>query len=378
MKTYGIGIVGCGNISTVYFHNTPLFKGLEVRACADLNTAAAERQAKKFKVRAVSLADMLADPTIDIVVNLTVPNAHFEVSMAALSAGKHVYSEKPLCLTLEQGQQLLATAKANKVLIGVAPDTFLGAAGRKARELIDAGKIGKVTGGTAFIMGRGMEHWHPDPTFFFQPGGGPVLDMGPYYLTALVNVLGPVKRVTATTTIGKPERVISTPDSPKLGQSIKVETPTTIMSILEFANGASVLFGASWDVMKHSHPPLELYGTLATMKIPDPNFFGGSVEIADASGEWTSIDTSASPAGAINWPLDEPKHANYRVLGIADLADAVRNGSPHRSSATVGVHVLDVLLSILASGAERRPIEVSSSCDQPAAWTDEALKALLA
>ncbi|MFD2263815.1 Gfo/Idh/MocA family protein [Lacibacterium aquatile] len=378
MKTFGIGIVGCGNISTVYFHNTPLFKGLEVRACADLNQAAAERQAEKFKVRAVSLADMLADPTIDIIVNLTVPNAHFDVSMAALNAGKHVYSEKPLCLTLDQGQKLLATAKAKGVLIGVAPDTFLGAAGRKARELVDAGKIGKVTGGTAFIMGRGMEHWHPDPSFFFQPGGGPILDMGPYYISALVNVLGPVKRVSATSTIGKPERIISTPDSPKLGQAIKVETPTTIMSVLEFASGASVLFGASWDVMKHSHPPLELYGTLATMKIPDPNFFGGAVEIADASGEWVSVDTSVDPAGAINWPVEEPKNANYRVLGIADLADAVRNGSPHRSSATVGVHVLDVLLSILRSGEERRPVDITTPCQQPAAWTNDALSALFA
>jgi predicted dehydrogenase len=378
MKTFGIGIVGCGNISTVYFRNTPLFRGLEVRACADLNPEAAARQAAAFGVRAEPLESLLAAADIDIIVNLTVPNAHYDVSLAALKAGKHVYSEKPLCVSRDQGQALLAAARENGVLLGVAPDTFLGAAGRTARALIEAGDIGSITGGTAFIMGRGMEHWHPDPTFFFKPGGGPVLDMGPYYLTALVNLLGPVRQVSATAAIGRPQRIITTPESAKKGQAITVETPTTLMSVLEFASGASVLFGASWDVMQHSHPPLELYGTRATLKLPDPNFFGGTLEIADGSGEWRSITTGSAPAGAANWPPENPQHANYRVLGIADLAAAARSGTPHRASGALGLHVLDVLLAILESGESRQPVSITTPCPQPALWTDEELAALMA
>ncbi|MBN9058602.1 MAG: Gfo/Idh/MocA family oxidoreductase, partial [Rhizobiales bacterium] len=205
MKRLGIGVIGCGNIASTYLRNAALFPGVELRACADMQPEAAQRRAREFGIQALGVDALLAADDVDLVLNLTVPNAHFDISMAALSAGKHVFTEKPLAATAAEGRKLVAEAKQRNLAIGSAPDTFLGAAGRLARRLMDEGAIGRVVAGTAFMMGRGMEHWHPAPQFYYQPGGGPVLDMGPYYVTMLVNLLGPAKRVMALSTIGQAE-----------------------------------------------------------------------------------------------------------------------------------------------------------------------------
>src|SRR5215211_4369256 len=209
MESLNVGIIGCGNISGIYLQNIPAYRGITLRACADMRPEVASAQASHFGVEALSVDELLAREDIDLVVNLTIPSAHFGVSLAALSAGKHVFSEKPLAVDFEQGRRLVDEAETRGLLLGCAPDTFLGAGGRLARKLVDDGAVGRILSGTAFLMSHGMEHWHPDPEFFFKPGGGPIFDMAPYYLTALVNLIGPVRKVVSMSSIGTPERVVT-------------------------------------------------------------------------------------------------------------------------------------------------------------------------
>lgn len=268
----GIGVIGTGNISMTYMRNAALFADVRLVACADVSPEAAAARAAEYGVRALGVDALLADPEVDLVLNLTVPSAHVAVTRAALSAGKHVFTEKPLATSAADGRRLVAEAEARGPLLGSAPDTFLGAAGRCARRLIDTGAIGTPVGGTAFMFGRGMEHWHPNPQFYYQPGGGPLFDMGPYYLTMLASLLGPVARVQAVATKGQAERRV-TAAGPHQGTTFPVGTPTTILSLLEFASGALVSFGTSWDVFRHTPPPIELHGTGArcACRIPTPS-----------------------------------------------------------------------------------------------------------
>jgi predicted dehydrogenase len=322
----------------------------------------------------MSVDELLARDDIDLVVNLTIPSAHFGVSLAALSAGKHVFTEKPLSVDFEQGRKLVDEAEARGLYLGCAPDTFLGAGGRLARKLVDDGKVGRILSGTAFLMSHGMEHWHPDPEFFFKPGGGPILDMAPYYLSTLVNLLGPVSRVFSMSSIGFPERVV-TADSPRKGHRITVETPTHVTALLEFASGALVTFCMSWDVWKHGHPAIELYGSEGSLRVPDPNFFGGQVEITERGGDWQALDSSGMPLGAPNWRSpnwapDAPSRANYRALGLADLSSAVLQGTPHRSSGRLGLHVLEVMHSILEGAATGQSKAITTTLERPAVLED--------
>ena len=369
MQDIGVGLIGCGNISGIYLTNIPKAPGLKLRAVADMRPEVAEAQGAKFGVEAMPIDALLARDDIGIVVNLTVPNAHSAVSLAALSAGKHVFSEKPLATDVELGRKVVAEAEARGLLVGCAPDTFLGAGSRTARKLIDAGTIGRVLAGAAFVMSHGMEHWHPDPEFFFKPGAGPVLDVGPYYITTLVNLLGPVARVRSVTSTGFPERVV-TAEGPRKGQSIVVETPTTVLSLLEFVAGAQIIFGASWDVWRHSLPPIELYGTEGSLRVPDPNFFSGVVETTERNGEWTRHETASMPLGALNWPADQPRAANYRALGVSEMAAALREGRPQRASGRLALHVLEVMDAILKAGEGDRAIPISPA-ERPAPLSED-------
>ena len=371
-----IGIVGCGNISTTYLRNAPLFRGVEITACADLDAEAAARRAAEFGVRAMPVEALVADPALDLVLNLTVPTAHFDVSMAALAAGKHVFTEKPLAVTAEAGRTLVATAAAKGLALGSAPDTFLGAAGRLPRRLMEQGRIGTPVTGTAFMLGRGMEHWHPDPSFYYQAGAGPVLDMGPYYLTMMVNLMGPVRRVQAVATSGQRERLITAP-GPKHGTRFAVGTPSSVLSLLEFACGATVTFGASWDVFRHSNHPIELHGTAGSLRLPDPDTFGGIVAVSDGGAAWEETDTSAMLFGAVNWPFDAPDRANYRMLGLTDLACAVNEGRPPRASGDLALHVLEVMEAILRAGETGTVQMVPGMVGQPAELSEEEAGSLL-
>jgi predicted dehydrogenase len=376
-QTLRIGIVGCGNISMAYLRNVPLFRDVAITACADLNPEAAARRAGEFGLRAMEVAGLIEDPAIDLVLNLTVPAAHFDISMRALQAGKHVFTGKPLAVTAAAGRDLVATAAARGLALGSAPDTFLGAAGRHARRLIEAGGIGAPVTGTAFMLGRGMEHWHPDPGFYYQPGAGPVMDMGPYYLTMLVNLIGPVRRVQAVATSGQSERLI-TAEGPKQGSRFPVGTPTSVLSLLEFTCGAVVTFGASWDVFRHSNAPIELHGTKGSLRLPDPDTFGGVVALSDHGGAWDEVDTAHLPYGAVNWPPAAPDRANYRMLGLADLARALREGRPPRASGDLALNVLEVMEAILRAGETGAAQLIARTVAQPAELREEEAISLLA
>jgi predicted dehydrogenase len=373
----GIGIIGCGNISAAYFRLAPLFRGLDVRACTDLDMATAEARAAEFGARAQTIDDLLANDAIDVVINLTIPDAHYAVTSQALEAGKHVYSEKPFVLTVEEGLHLKALADGKGLRVGSAPDTFLGGAHQYARKLIDDGALGTITAGTAFVLSHGMEHWHPNPDFFFLPGGGPILDLGPYYIANLVNLIGPVKRVAALTGMATETRTLSA-EGPRKGETIPVKTPTNVQALLEFANGATVMLGTSWDVWAHRHGNMELYGTEGTLFVPDPNWFGGTVELAGRDGRIAEVGQWDHPFGVPNDERPTGTYANYRTAGLADMAMAILEGRDTRCALDRALHGIDVMTSILKSGEMGAFVDLQTTCTRPEPLDPEAARALLA
>lgn len=381
MRELGVGIIGCGSISTTYMQSMPMFTGIVLRACADRNPGKAKAQAAKFGGDALTPDELLRRDDVDIVVNLTGPMSHFEVSYAALTAGKHVFTEKPLTVAAVDGRRLVSEAESRGLLLGSAPDTFLGAGGRLARRILDEGHIGRVLAGTIFLGAHGHEHWHPNPAFFYKPGGGPILDIGPYYLTALVNLLGPVAEVQAQGSIGFAERVV-TAKGPREGDRITVEVDTTVMALLRFASGAQVALTMSWDVWKHGHPPIELYGTEGSLRVPDPNFFGGIVGVTSRDDDWRDVDSAGSPFGLPNYrsmsgPPTRPLQANYRCVGVAELASAILGNTPHRASGRLALHVLEVMTAILDAAAGHCSVQLASVAERPDALSDEAARALV-
>lgn len=377
-KTYGVGIMGAGNISAAYLRLAPLFKNLEVRAIADILPEAARKRAAEYNVAAQTPDELLKNSEIDVIVNLTIPSTHFSVSKEILSAGKHAYSEKPFVLSVEEGIQLKALAAERKLKVGSAPDTFLGGAHQQARSIIDSGKVGKIASGTMHVLSRGMEHWHPNPDFFFQPGGGPILDLGPYYITDLISLVGPIKRVTAFTGSARAEREVTTEGSPFKGTFIKVGTPTTIHAILEFHSGAIITLGASWDVSSHGHHNIELYGTEGSVYVPDPNFFNGDVTITNRAGDKEKVTPWDHPFGKANQDLDKPNpRANYRNAGLSDMMDSIETGRKARCDLDVALHAVDVMTSILRAGETGQVITLQTTCERPAALGIEEARALL-
>ncbi|MBE3071087.1 MAG: Gfo/Idh/MocA family oxidoreductase [Planctomycetes bacterium] len=354
METTKIGIVGCGNISGIYFQAGKTFEILEIVACADLVPERARAKAAEFGIpRACTTDELLADPDVRIVVNLTIPAAHGSVAMAALAAGKCVHNEKPLALTRQDGKAMLALAKKKGLRVGGAPDTFMGAGIQTCRKLIDDGAIGEPVGATAFMLCHGHESWHPDPEFYYKPGGGPMFDMGPYYLTALVNLMGPVRRVTGSARASLAERTITS--QPKAGTRIKVEVPTHVCGIMDFASGAIGTITTSFDVWAAEHPCLEVYGTEGTLSVPDPNGFGGPVRLRRAGDKaWQEA------------PLTHACAANSRGIGVADMAYALRSGRPHRASGELAYHVLDIMHALHDASASGRHVVLESTCAQPA------------
>jgi predicted dehydrogenase len=370
-----IGLIGCGNISTSYLSRAVNFKNITFRAVADMNPAAAEARGAEFGVEAMSPAALLAHPEVDIVLNLTIPAAHYAVSKAALEAGKHVYSEKPYVLSLEEGRDLAAIAAARGLRLGSAPDTVLGSSHQLARHLIDAGAVGRITSGTCAVMSHGMEAWHPNPDFFFLKGGGPILDLGPYYIANLVQLLGPVARVSALSATPSATRTIGS--EPRRGEVIPVETPTTIHALLEFHSGAVITLMASWDVWQHDLAPMALYGTEGTLHVPDPNFFDGPVRLTQGA-EPADLPAWDHPLGPPNREISRGMVADYRTAGLADMAQAIAEGRPHRCNDDYALHVVEVMTAILQSGEEGRFVPLSTRCERPEALGIDAARALLA
>ncbi len=350
-----VGIIGCGNISGIYMKNLKSFEEIELVACADLDVDRAKAKAAEYGIpRGCTVEELLGDEEIDIVVNLTIPAAHAEVSLKALQAGKHVYSEKPLAASLEDGKRILAAAEERGLKVGCAPDTFLGAGIQTCRRLILEGAIGEPIAATAFMMARGHEFWHPSPEFYYQAGGGPMFDMGPYYLTALVALIGPIREIAGMTSISFPERTIYS--EPKKGTRIRVEVPTHIAGTMRFASGAVGTIITSFDIPGGSTlPNIEIYGSLGTLKVPDPNIFGGKVLISSAgSPEWQEV------------PLELPYADNSRGLGVLDMARAIRSGGEYRASGALAYHVLEAMHGFYISSDTGSVYRMHSSVEPPA------------
>lgn len=346
------GVIGCGTISSAYFRGCTPYQHMEIAACADLDLDRARAKAEEFGVPKVcTVEELLADPDIQVVINLTIPGAHAEVNLAAIEAGKHPHCEKPLAVTREDGRRTMEAARAKGVRVGCAPDTFLGGGIQTCRKLIDDGAIGEPVAATAFMAGHGHESWHPAPDFYYQPGGGPMLDMGPYYLTALVNLIGPIRRVTGSTKATFPERTITT--EKRHGEKIPVEVSTHYAGIVDFTNGAIGTLMMSFDVWSHSLPRIEIYGTEGTMSVPDPNGFRGPVKIRKPGDkEWQEI------------PLTHNAEVS-RGIGVADLAHGLLHNRLHRSSGDLGYHVLDVMEAFVDASESGSHVDIGSTCDRP-------------
>ncbi len=352
MKKVKVGIVGCGNICGAYFKGCKAFNILDLVACSDINMAAAEAAAKTHGCNAVGVKDLLADPGIEIVVNLTIPKAHAEVDISAFEAGKHVHSEKPLGLARQEGRKVLDAAKRHNRLLTCAPDTFMGGGGQTARKLIDDGWIGEPVAAVAFMASHGPEGWHPNPGFLYARGGGPMLDIGPYYITALVNLIGPVKRVTGATRITFPERMITS--QPLYGTMMKVEEPTLVAGVMDFANGAIATILTSFDIWSHNLPRIEIYGTEGSMVVPDPNRFDGQVLVKRAGAkDWSDIPLTHSDTVG-------------RGIGVADLAYAIRCGRKARPSGDLAYHVLDVMCAFDEASKAGEHVRIGSTVERPA------------
>ena len=349
-----VGLIGCGTISGIYLKNLTAYEGVEVAACADIDMARARQQAEKYSVpRACTVEELLDDPSISLVVDLTIPAAHGAVGQQVLEAGKAVYNEKPLAIERDGAQRMLDLASERGLRVGGAPDTFLGAGLQTCRQVIDQGTIGTPIAATAFMLGHGPERWHPNPDFFYQPGAGPMFDMGPYYLTALVTLLGPVRRVTGSARISFPERTIGS--EPLKGTKITVRTPTHVAGVLDFAGGPIATIVTSFDVWSHNTPRLEIYGSEGTLSLPDPNTFGGPVRVRlSGEQEWTDV------------PLTHGNAANSRGIGVLDMAQAIREGRPQRASGALAYHVLDLMHAVHDASRQGRHVEMTSTCERPA------------
>ena len=339
-----LGVVGCGMISAVYLKNLARDRRVTLAACADLDMGRAQERARSFGVaQALDVDTLLAHPDIDAVLDLTGPSAHGEVNLRALEAGKAVYSEKPLALDASQAHALVELADARGLPIGCAPDTVLGPGFTAARRRLADGEIGRPFAAAAHMLSSGVESWHPAPEPWYRPGGGPLFDMGPYYLTALCTLLGPVARVSAEADAAFAQRTLGA--GPRAGARVEVETPTHVAGVLRFASGPIATLVTSFDVAASRLPHLELYGTEGTLALPDPNGYGGPVEVGTHEG-WQGADVAAASA------------PNLRGLGVLDLVDAWREGREPRASGRRAAHVVAVMEAMLSSAADGRVREV--------------------
>lgn len=377
-----VGVVGCGNISLTYLANlTAHYKNVEVAACADLFPEKAAQAAARYGVaKSETVDELLADPQVELVVNLTIPASHYDVNRRALEAGKHVYCEKPLALTLADASKLVELAASKGLLLASAPDTILGAGLMTCRRLLDSGAAGRVTGFTANLVNRGSELWHPAPHFLYQKGAGPIFDMGPYYISALVSLLGPIKQIFCYARTPEPVRMIQNKPFP-------VEVPTTYAAVMEFQNGAVGNFNASFDVWSSRQPCMELYGTDASLYVPDPNMFKGPVLLYDGKALEESIQRIDGPftdklealtgpsarrflrEEPLHYPTDPSKGANMRGMGVSDMADALLRGRSPRLTASFARHIVEALCAFQLSSDQRRPYRMTTTCERPEVMT---------
>jgi len=377
-----VGLIGCGHIAETYFRSQKYFNNIEIISCADINAEASKKCAQEYNIEAKEVDDLLADKKINIVLNLTTPQAHYETIKKTLLAGKHSYREKPLSTNYEHGAELIQLANDNNLYIGNAPDTFLGGGSQLARQLIDQNEIGDVKLGVVNFAFPGVQSFHPDPESWFKKGGGPVIDMGPYYFTALVNLLGPAKCVRATATKVHDYRTIAT--GLKKGDKFEVEIPTSIIGSIEFNSSAVIQIFLSFDVINHQRNHIELYGTKGSMIVPDPNMFGGSVFSSYTErGEWKEHSSSDMLIGKTNIfnksarSNEEPEVANYRGVGLSEMIDAIENKRINRCNGKLSLHVLDMIDSTINAAIDGVEKNLRTNCERPMVFSENEIKQLM-
>jgi len=382
-KVFKVGLIGCGHISETYFRAEKYFNNIKIVKCADINHANALKCAKTYKIKALSVKDLLKDQEVEIILNLTIPKAHYQVAKQSLLNGKHVYSEKPMAINFKDGLDLVKIAKRKKLYIGNAPDTFLGGGIQKSKELLEKNILGKISLGNAIFAFPGVQSYHPNPEpWFAKKEGGPVIDMGPYYLTALVNLLGPAKKVTGSIMEGVKRRTIGI--GPKKNKTFKVECPTTYLSTIQFENGTIIRLTLSFDVIAHQRNHIELYGSKGSMIVPDPNMFGGSVYVCNKLGDpWKEYKTNKMHLGKINIRSqssranESPTNANYRGAGLAEMAYSIENKKINKCNGELSLHVLDIIQSTMKACKTNKPQVIKTTCKKPSLFQTKDIKKIL-
>ena len=383
-KIFKVGLIGCGHISETYFKGHEYFNNFQITKCADINMEVANKCAEVNNIEACSVDDIIKDKEVEIILNLTIPKAHYEIAKKSLENGKHIYSEKPMAVNFEDGKHLLQLSKEKGLYIGNAPDTFLGGGIQKSIELVSSGTIGDIKLGNAIFAFPGVQSYHPNPEpWFAEKEGGPVIDMGPYYLTALVNLLGPAKKVHGISTKVFNTRTIGI--GPKKDTKFEVQCPTTYLVNLEFENSALIQLTLSFDVIAHQRNHIELYGTKGSIIVPDPNMFGGSplVCINSDTGEWIEHKTEDMPLGKINIreeslrANEESTRANYRGVGLAEMAYSIEYGKKNRCNGELSLHVLDIIQTTMSAANQGKTLEINTSCEVPSFFNIEDISAIL-
>jgi len=382
-KVFKVGLIGCGHIAETYFRAQKYFNNIKIMKCADINNKSAEKCASIYGIKALSVNEILNDKEVEIILNLTIPKAHYEVAKKALLHNKHVYSEKPLAINFKDGKELLNIANKKKLYIGNAPDTFLGGGNQKSKELLEKNTIGKINLGNAIFAFPGVQSYHPNPeSWFSKKEGGPVIDMGPYYLTALVNLLGPAKEVSGSIMRGVNYRTIGI--GPKKGKKFKVECPTTYLSTVVFENDTVIRLTLSFDVIAHQRNHIELYGKKGSLIVPDPNMFGGSVYICKKLGDpWKEFKTEKMSLGKINIrnkslrANETSTNANYRGAGLSEMAYCIENKKKHRCSGELSLHILDIIQSTMKASKTGKKQKIKTTCKIPKKFTEKEIRKLL-
>ena len=364
-----VGLIGCGHISETYFRSQTYFNNINIIACADINIEAAIKCSKEYNIQAKSVDDLLVDKEIDIILNLTNPTSHYETIKKTLLSNKHSYCEKPLSISFMQGKELVDLANSKKLFLGNAPDTFLGGGGQLTKKIIDSGEVGEITLGNFVFAFPGVQSWHPNPEPWFIEGGGPILDMGPYYYTMLVNLLGPAKNIRAySKTVSKYRKI---GDGPKKGKEFKVEVPTTYYIIIEFYNDAVIQGFLSFDVINHQTNFMDFYGTKGSIIGPDPNMFGGPIKVSlTEGGEWKEYSTEEMKLGKTNIFNESGRsneastNANYRGVGLSDMIYSIENSLEHRCNEKLILHVLDMLDTTIQSAKQNKVLQLRTTCEK--------------
>ena len=377
-----IGLIGCGNIAETYFRAQDYFNNIKFVACADKFPEVSKKCADQYNIKSLTVDEIIHHTNVDVILNLTIPQAHFEISKLALEAGKHVYSEKPMSIKYDEANELVNLAKDNNLYIGNAPDTFLGGGGQVARKFVDDGDIGKVLTGNFIFAFPGVQEFHPNPESWFQSGGGPVIDMGPYFFTTLVNLLGPVKNVRSRGKKFADRREYLV--GPKKGKSLNVDISTSVMLDIEFANEAIVQGFISFDVQNHARNHMELYGTKGSLVVPDPNMFGGPVLLSRELGsEWQEFSVEDKYLGKTNIinhsgrSNEAPKQSNYRGVGLSEMIYSIENNIQHRCNGNLALHVLDIIESTIIASETKKEVSLRSTCEQPKPLSEDQIKLLI-